>query len=88
MCESESVNCSVMSNSLQLHEVATHQAPRFMEFSRQEHWNWLPFPSPQDLSDPEIEPGSSVLQTDSLPLSHEGVCVCVFLKDYLKAFVY
>ena len=88
MCESESVNCSVMSNSLQLHGVATHQAPRFMEFSRQEHWNWLPFPSPQDLSDPEIEPGSSVLQTDSLPLSHEGVCVCVFLKDYLKAFVY
>ena len=23
-----------------------HQAPLSMGFSRQEHWNWLPFPSP------------------------------------------
>ena len=27
----------------------------------------LPFPSPGDLPDPGIEPGSSVLQSDSLP---------------------
>ena len=26
-----------------------HQAPLFMEFSRQEHWSRLPFPSPGDL---------------------------------------
>ena len=26
------------------------------EFSRQEYWNWLPFPSPGDLPDPGIEP--------------------------------
>ena len=35
-----------------------HHAPRSMEFSRQEYWSGLPFPSPRDLSDPEIEPGS------------------------------
>ena len=42
------------------------QAPLSMGFSRQEHWNGLPFPSPGDLSDPEIKPVSPVLQVDSL----------------------
>ena len=32
-----------------------HQAPLSMEFSRQEYWSRLPFPSPGDLSDPGIE---------------------------------
>ena len=34
------------------------QAPLSMGFSRQEYWNGLPFPSPGDLPDPGIEPGS------------------------------
>jgi len=29
-----------------------------MGFPRQEHWSGLPFPSPQDLPDPGIEPMS------------------------------
>ena len=29
-----------------------------MEFSRQEHWSRLPFPTPRDLPDPEIETAS------------------------------
>ena len=37
-----------------------------MEFSRQEYWSGLPFPSPGDLPDPEIKPGSPALQADSL----------------------
>ena len=32
------------------------QAPLFMEFSRQEYWSGLPFPSPGDLPNPEIKP--------------------------------
>ena len=32
------------------------QAPLSMEFSRQEYWSGLPFPSPVDLPDPGIEP--------------------------------
>ena len=44
-----------------------YQAPPSMEFSRQEYWSGLPFPSPEDLSNPGIEPGSSTLQADALP---------------------
>ena len=43
-----------------------------MGFSRQEYWNGLPFPSPEDLPDPGIEPSSSALQADSLPSELQG----------------
>ena len=43
-----------------------HQAPRYMGFSRQEYSSVLPFPSPGDLPDPEIEPRSPALQADAL----------------------
>ena len=36
-----------------------------MEFSMQEYWNGLLFPSPGDLPDPRIEPGSPAWQADS-----------------------
>ena len=49
-----------------------HQAPLSMEFSTQEYWRELPFPSPGDLSDLGIKPRSPELQADSLPLSHLG----------------
>ena len=42
------------------------QSPLSMEFSRQEYWSGLPFPSPGDLPNPGIEPGSPTLQADSL----------------------
>jgi len=37
-----------------------------MEFPRQEYWSGWPFPSPGDLLDPGIKPGSPELQADSL----------------------
>ena len=43
-----------------------------MEFSRQEYWSGLPFPSPGDLPDPGIEPGSPELQAGSLPSEPPG----------------
>ena len=52
-----------------------HQAPPSMEFSKQEYWSGLPFPSPGDFPDPGIEsrsPVSPTSQADSLPLSHWG----------------
>ena len=38
-----------------------YQVPLSMEFSRQEYWSGLPFPSPGDLPDPGTEPGSPAL---------------------------
>ena len=43
-----------------------------MGFSRQEYWSGLPFPSPGDLPDQGIEPGSPALQADSLPTELQG----------------
>ena len=46
--------CSTPCNSID----SVHQAPLSMEFSRQEYSSGLPFPSPGDLPNPGIEPGS------------------------------
>ena len=43
-----------------------------MGFSRQEYWSGLPFPSPGDLPNPGVEPGSPALQTDALPSETPG----------------
>ena len=42
-----------------------YPAPPSMEFSRQEYWSGLPFPSPGDLPNPAIEPRSPTLQADA-----------------------
>ena len=62
-----------------------YQAPPSMGFSRQEYWNGVPFPSPEDLPNPGIEPGSPTLQADALtseppgkPLS--GECLKIIVK--------
>ena len=41
-------------------------SPLSMRFSRQEYWSGLPFPSPGDLPNPGIKPGSPELQSDAL----------------------
>ena len=56
---------SVVSNSATAWTIA-HQAPPSMEFSRQEYWSRFPFPSPRDLPDPGIGPGSPALLADAL----------------------
>ena len=43
-----------------------------MEFSRQEYWSGLPFPSPGDLPNRETVPGSPALKADSLPSELPG----------------
>ena len=48
------------------------QALLSMEFSRQEYCSRLPFPLSGNLPNPGIEPGSSVLQADSLPSEPPG----------------
>ena len=43
-----------------------------MGFSRQEYWSGLPFPSPGDLPNPGIEPGSSALEAYALTSEPPG----------------
>ena len=61
-----------MPDSLVTPWTVDQQVPLSMGFPRQECWSGLPVPSPGDLPDPGIEPVSSALHADSLPLSHLG----------------
>ena len=56
-----------------------YQVSASMGFSRQEYWSVLPFPSPGDLPDPGIEPGSPALQVDVLPSEQPRKCVYPYL---------
>ena len=60
-----------MSDSVTLWTIA-QQAPLSMGFSKQEYWSGLPFPSPGDLPDPGIEPGSPASKGDALPSEPPG----------------
>ena len=59
-----------------------YQDPRSMGFSRQEYWSGLPFPSPGDLPDPGIEPGSSALQADASPSEPPGKSAHTIVTEY------
>ena len=48
------------------------QAPPSLGFSRQEYWSGLLFPSPGDLPNPGMNPGSPALQADSLSSEPPG----------------
>ena len=49
-----------------------YQASPSIGFSRQGYWSGLPFPSPGDLPNPGIEPGSSALEADALTSEPPG----------------
>ena len=49
-----------------------------MGFPRQEYWSGLPFPYSGNLPNPGMEPVSSALKADSLPLSHLGSPLLLF----------
>ena len=55
-----------MSDSVTPWTLCDCQFPLSMEFFRQEYWSGLPFPSPGDLPNLGIEPGSPTLQAESL----------------------
>ena len=53
--------------------IVAYQAPPSMGFSRQEYWSGLPFPSPGDLPNPGIEPGSPAFRADALTSEPPGL---------------
>ena len=54
------VSRSVVSDSFATPWTVALQVPLSMGFPRQEYWGALPFPPPEDLPDPGIQPGSPV----------------------------
>ena len=59
-----------------------------MEFSRQEYWSRLPFPSPGDLPDPGIEPRSPALQAEALLSEPPGIDRWVYIYVYIHTHKY
>jgi len=55
-----------------------------MGFSRQGYWSGLPFPSPEDLPDPKIKPGSPILQADALLAEPPGKKAIVYLTAIIN----
>ena len=64
-----------------------------MGLCRQEYWSGLPFPSPGNLPDPGIKPGSPTLQAEALPSALSGKSIS-FLElsniqnDLVPSFAY
>ena len=59
-----------------------YQAPQSVEFSRQEYCSGLPFPSPGNLPNSEIEPRSPALQADALPSEPPGIPQYMYLFSF------
>ena len=73
-----------MSDSFVTPWTTAGQTPLSMEFSRQEYWNKLPFPSPGDLPDPEIKPVSPALGGGFSTTEPRGKPVTVLFKYALQ----
>ena len=70
-------HCDLGVTVIVIPRTVAHQAPLSMGLSRQENWSGLPFPPPEDLPDPRLEPTSPVSpalagRLDSLPLASLG----------------
>ena len=72
------------SYSVTSHSFATPWTIWFKEFSRPESWSGLPFPSPGDLPDPGIKPGSPALQADSLPVEPPGKPLLIKIMAHIS----
>ena len=59
-----------------------YKAPLSMEFSRQEYWSGLPFPSPGYLPYPGIKPRSPTLRADALPSEPSGKPITEVLNGF------
>ena len=86
MLTSESVKLLSRVRLFAIPWTVAYQAPPSMEFSRQQYWSGLPFPSPRDLPDPGIEPMSPALQADVLLTELTGKALLITnLEEILKS---
>ena len=64
--------CVLVAQSCPTHCDPMNYSLLSMDFSRQDCWSGLSYPSPKDLPHPGIKPRSPALQTDSLPSEPPG----------------
>ena len=72
--------------------VARQDPPLSMEFSRQEYWSGLPFPTPEDLPNSGLEPASFTspaltgrfLTTSATWDTHEGLKICPLIPPCVQ----
>ena len=64
-----------------------YHTPPSMGFSRQGYWSGLPFPSPEDLRDPEIEPKSPALKADALPSEPPGKSIWTITSAHFMMYL-
>ena len=72
-----------------------HQASLSMEFSWQEYWSGLPFPTPEDLPDPGMEPASHAspalasefFATTTTKYLYVCACTCTHVHLVAKSFL-
>ena len=66
-----------------------HQAPPSMGFSSHEYWSGFPFPSPGDLPNPAIEPGSPRGRQMLYHPSYQGspIFYCVYVPYIIYPFI-
>ena len=83
--------CSLLSRVLLF--ATPWNVPLSVDFSRQEYWSGLPFPSSGVLSDTGVELVSSALQADSLLSEQQGKLpkgrvqsnvLCTVMSDFLR----
>ena len=65
-------NCTEIVRLFETPWTVAHQASTSTEFSRQESWSGLPFPSPGNLPNQRMEPGFPALQVEALPSEPPG----------------
>ena len=70
------LSCSVVPDSFVTPWTVARQAPLTMDFSRQEHWSGLLFPSAGIFPTHGMNPHLLHWQEDSLPLSHLAIPGC------------
>ena len=63
-----------------------HQTPLSMEFFRREYCSGQHCPSPGDISDPGIEPGSPALQADSLSSEPPSTLIVLIFRNSCQIY--
>ena len=78
---SDGVSCSVVSDSAIPWTVA-HQAPLSMDFSRQENWSGLPFPSPTNTHKRAQKGGGELLPQTWFKVSIKFLKIIWYIKGH------